>query len=470
MIREVIYNNRFLLLILIYGFAAISWNLNYNSAHLNEALSIFMGQKVLTGQSCYICKQYLGSVIIQPVFAAMGDYYGGLYGARAVGIFFGLGLTATVYGITRNLFEGKYGLIAAMLFLFSGTSLYLSKLATCDIVSAFFLGFAFLLLLIAEKKQSFFNKGFLLLAGASSLFLSAMIKYVVVIFIPLIILYVFLKNKSIHVLLFFLFPLVVFILIYGYFAIYPVRETIAWSIMNVYMYSQVSFRTLSNWTFRWVAMPYLLSIFGVFHDEKGKTALFLILLSAPLILLHLFTGVEQSMSKNIIFSLVFLAPAAALGVDHLGNIFSLKSPDLWVKRFFVTIILIVLWVFGIQELRWLEKQYPDMSPIIKFFKEKGFNTMTVAIDSDYGIAVYTYSLDSYYPLSRFLSIGQIDQTDRSGHPLYEKVDFIIFDDYYSKKYLRERALQYLQNGFFLMKDFKIPNSWGVTNVKIFRRR
>lgn len=468
--KALLYSDRFFIFILIYGFVAISWNLGYNSAHLDEVLSIFIGQKILTGESCYACKQYIGSAIIQPVFAAIGDYYGGICGARAVGIFFGLGLTATIYGITRRIFDGRYGLLAATLFIFSGTLLYLSKLATYDIVSAFFLGLAFYALLVAEKKQPIFSKGSLLFSGAFLLFLSAMIKYTAVIFIPLLAFYVFMRNKSLHSLLFFLCPLVVFILIYGYVAVYPARYAIGGSLITVYEHSHVPLRILSNWTFRWVAMPYLLSIFGLFHEERGKSALLLIFLSLPIILFHIFTGIEHSLTNNVIYSFIFLAPAAALGVDHLGNIFSFKSTDLWVKRFFISIILIVLWVFGFQELRWLEKQYPNMNPIVEFFKEKGFNNMDVAVDSDYGVALYIYYLDSYYPSSRFFSVEELDKTDIAGNPLHKKVDFIIFDDYYGKQDLRNKALNYLQSGFFLMKDLKVPLSWGVSHIKIFRRR
>lgn len=470
MTRESIYSNRYLGLVLIFGFVTMSWNLGHNTAHLDEARSILIGQKVIAGQFCYICKQYPGSVIIQPIFAAIGDYYLGIYGARAVGIFFGLGLTVTVYGITHKLFNGKYSLIAAILFMSLGTLLYLSNLATNDIVSAFFLGLAFLLILAAEKKQPFSSQGLLLLAGASSLFLSAMIKYIAAIFIPPLLLYVFLRNKFSHALLFFFFALVFFIIVYWYYAVYPVQQVLAWSIRSVFEYSQVSLRTISNWTFRWVAIPYLLSIFGLFHNEKGKTALFLIFLSLPVILLHVFTGVEQSVSKNVIFSFIFLAPVAALGVDHLGDIFSLKSTDLWVKRFFITIIVIVIGVFGIQERRWLEKQYPNMTPVIGFFKEKGFNGMTVAVDSDYAVSVYEYSLNSLYPLSHFLSVEEIDRTDEISNSIYGKVDFIIFDDYYSKHQLRDKALHYLQNNFFFIKDFKMPLSGGISHIKIFGRR
>lgn len=471
MIREALYKNRFLWILLLYGLIVIASTTDYNSAHVDEAHNILMGQKVIDGQPCYPCKQYPGSVMIEPVLAALGDHYWGLRGARAAGIFFGLGLTAVVYWITRTLFEGKYGLISAMLFLFSGTSLYLSKLATFDIVSAFFLGLALLLLLLGEKKRPAARKGLLLLAAAFALFLSAITKYVVAVFIPPLVLFVFLRNRPVvPVLFFFLLPLAVFFSLYGYFALYPAREILAETLTTVYGDSQVPFRTLSDWIFRWMAMPCLLSVFGMFHEEKGKVASVLLVLSTPILLLHLFTGVEQSANRDVIFSHIFLAPAAAIGVDHLGNIFSLRSLNLWVKPFFVTMILIVLWVFGFQELRWLEKQYPDMSPVIMFFKKNGYDGMTVSIDSNYGVAAYEYSLGAYYPRARFLSVAEMDGTDDLGRPTHENVNFIVLDGYYGKKDLRDRGLYYLRSNYFLMENFRIPVSWGTADIKIFGRR
>src|SRR3989338_8711623 len=90
-------NSRFLPIILLYGLVAIAWNLDYNSVYHDEALNILMGRQVLSGLSCPGCAQNTGSVLIQPVLAAIGDFFWGLRGARAVGILFGLGLTAIVY-------------------------------------------------------------------------------------------------------------------------------------------------------------------------------------------------------------------------------------------------------------------------------------------------------------------------------------------------------------------------------------
>lgn len=467
MIRKHRNNGRFFLLILLYGLVAMVWNLDYNSAYHDEALNILMGRQVLNGQSCYGCAQNTGSVLILPVLAAIGDSIGGLQGARAVGILFGLSLTAVVYLTASILLSEKYAFVAAVLFLFSGNTIYLSKLATYDIVSAFFLGLSFLFLILSERKRPLYTIGITLFCGAFSLFLAAMTKYVAAVFIPPLLVYIFLRHKIYRAVFFFLLPLLIFIFVYSYYALYPVKVVLMGSVTSVYHESQLPFSVLSSWTFRWVIMSYLLAFFGIFHEEKGKTAIPLIILSTPIIILQFLTGAEQSINKNVIFSLIFLMPAAALGIDHMSALFSYRINTSWVKPFFTISVLLVTLVFGIDQLRWLERQYPNMSEVIDFFKRTGFDGMVVSIDSDYGDAVYTYALKEIYPRAKFLPITEIQP---EGENARESPDYVIIDGYYGKSAFRDMSRGYIKNGYSLEKKVKISLSWGMRDVQIFSRR
>jgi hypothetical protein len=71
------------------------------------------------------------------------------------------------------------------------------------------------------------------------------------------------------------------------------------------------------------------------------------------------------------------------------------------KRFFISIIIVILLIFGFHEQRWLENQYPDTSNVVQFLQEKGFNGMQVAVDTDYGCSVYSYAMEKTFPLSDF---------------------------------------------------------------------
>jgi 4-amino-4-deoxy-L-arabinose transferase-like glycosyltransferase len=460
----------FILILLFYGLIYSILNLDYNTAYHDEALNILMGRQVLSGQPCPPCPLSGGTVIIHPVLASLGDSLGGLYGARTVSLLFGLGLTYIIYLIGKTIYNQNIGLIAASIFIFTGSTLYLSKLATYDIIAAFFLGLSLLLILLSEKTQTIHRKNAWLFAGATALFFAAISKYVVPVYIPAITLYVLWRNKLLRTTLYFLLPLSIFLLLYTYFALYPVKDLIMGSVMGAQEESQVSFSTLSSWTFRWVALPYLLATFGAFHKEKGKTALLFIALSTPIIILHLITGAEQSVNKNVIHAIIFLCPAAAIGIDKMGDLFSRGSTTNIVKLFFIISVLFIVWAYGIYELHWLEKQYPDTSPVVIFFEENGFDGMVVTIDSDYGEATYKYMLDPYYPNAQFVPIAELVRMKNSMNPLYKKPDFVIFDEFYSKKYLHDMALQYMESQYKLIKTFDIYLSWGTKEVKIFARR
>jgi len=470
MTRNVAYGKYVLWLILFYGLLITVWNLNYNSVFIDEAYHITMGHQLLRGEPCSGCPYATGSVSIHPVIAAYGDSIAGIYGARVVNIIFGLGLTVIIYLTARLLFGERLGLITAVLFLCSGQTLYLMKLATYDMIAAFFLGFAFLMIVASEKVGSGKYQNLALVMGTTALFLACVTKYLVPVFIPFLLLYIFIKHGASKTVLYTIIPLAIFTLLYISFAPYPPPGELVNVVDQVRTDTHIPFRTLADWTFRWVAMAYLLAVFGLFHEEKGKTALQLIIFSTPIIIVHLVTQSEQSVNKNMIFSLVFLAPAAALGVDYIGKLFSMRSSSRVVRGFFTVAVLVIFWTYGLFNLRWLEKQYPDVSPVIEYFKENGFDGMTVAMNGWDGV-IYTYELGDQYPDAQFIHITQAIKTGNPGHSFHEKVDFIVCEDlYYGMLYPCEEFHDYIENDYTLLENFTIAHSWGVTDAKIFGRK
>jgi len=473
MIIKRVKTSSWFLIILAYGLLLTVLDLNYSSVFHDEAISIFMGRNILINQTCDdLCLQSTGSVLVHPSLVALGDAIGGIYGVRAVSAVFGLCLAVVMYLTGRTLFSEKHGLISAMLFLFAGTTLYLSKLGTYDIIAAFFLGLSFLLILKSEKQQSRSSANILLIIGAISLFLGSITKYTLSIYILPISIYVFWRHKIPKGFLYFLLPLIIFFSIYIYSAILPAWKYLSGTATSPYKEGLLPFMEITSRIFRWLGLPYLLAIFGTFSSERRLNAIICIVLSTPIVLLHIFTGDGRSVDKNVIFAIVFLIPAMASGVDNMGSIFSTNIPSAWVKPFFTTAVLVVVWVFGIHDLRWLERQYPDMSQVINYFKHEGYNGMTVVIDSVYGEPdyIYRYSLENIYPAARFISTSHITQKEQEEMISRVKPDFLMFEEFYGTKSFHEAALKHIQKDYFFLKDFKIPLSWGPQVVQIFRRR
>lgn len=465
------YKKYMLLGILLYGIIITGLNLNYSAITHDEAISIYMGRAVLNKQYCALCLQNTGSIMIQPFFITLGDLLAGLEGARIIGILFGIGLTIIIYQVSLTLFSQELALISAFLFICTGLTIYLMKLATYDIYAAFFLGLSLLFLFTSEKKHSFYISGLWLTGCATALFLASITKYTLAVFIPAFLIYILFKHKFSKGLIFFIFPLTVFLSLYIYLALLPAWGHLAGSMISPYKEGKISYSILANRVLEWLALPYLLTVFGLFHKKWGKTALLLFFLSTPVVLLHIISGDGRSLIKNVFYSIVILTPASALGVDKMVHLFSSNLTASWIKPFFLTMVIFVFWTFGIYQLKWLEKQYPDASPVISFFEKNGSDEMKVIIDSKYGEPdyIYRYSLEEIYPNAQFYSTSHL--TEQNKVELFHTVNphYIVFEEFYSGKQMSKSAKNFIRNHYAIYKKFTLPLSWGKQNIEIYRR-
>jgi hypothetical protein len=461
----------FLLLgILLYALVVSILTLDYNSVFIDEAFHITMGKQLLGGEPCDGCPSHTGSVTTWPLLAAYGDSWGGLYGARALAIVIGLATTIAIYFTARILLGNPFAILAAALFQFSGQALYLMKMATYDVLAAFFLSLAFLCFVASERVDSGRYEAAALSSSTIFLFLAAVTKYLVPVFVPAFFILVLARRGAKKTLLYFVLPLVIISVLYTAFAPYPPNEVVAQQISGVRETSRLPLGTLTDWTFRWVALAYLLAIFGLFHERKGRTALTLILLSTPIILLHLVTRTERSVNKNMIFALIFLAPAAALGVDHIAHLFSMRGASRAAKTFFMLAVVAIFWAYGFYNLRWLERQYPDVSPVIEYFDQNGFDGMRVAMNGWDGV-IYEYSLGSKYPTAEFHHITSYIRESNPHPRLDEQVDFVVCEDeYYGKHCPCTDYRDCIDEDFLLLEDFTIQHSWGTTDAQIYGRK
>ncbi len=457
-------------LILLYGFFLTALDLDFTAIFVDEAYHINIGHQLLDGSPCPGCPFATGYVFMHPVLAALGDSAGGLEGARMVNVILGLCLVFFIYITGKTLFSVKIGVISAAIFIFSGQTPYLMKLATYDMTAAFFLGASMMFLAISFKASPGKARSAALAAGMFLLFLASITKYLIPVFVPLIVLYALYRHRFSRAMIVSLLSAAVLAALFYFYAPYSPRTEVMGQIRDVQSGSHVSFVTLADWTLRWVALGYLLAVFGMMHEKHGKTAAVFTVLSLPIILVHLVTGAEQSVNKNMLYALVFIAPAAAAGVERIGDIFSMRSPSRALKRFFIAAVMLVFWAYGINNFRWLQKQYPDASAMIGFFEKNGFDGMTVVMngwDSD----IYRYSLGSKFPNARYVHITEAFRKDAGGAPIAVPADFVICEDnYYGRMYPCGDYGDYLDDDYRLIEHFMFELSWGVTDARIFGRR
>lgn len=456
--------------LLAYGLVMSAAKIDYNSVFVDEAYHIVMGRQLRAGVDCPGCAAHTGSVMTWPLLASYGDDLGGIHGARGINIVLGLLLTLCVYLTARMLFGRELGLIAAAILLLSGQVLYLMKLATYDMTAAFFLGAAMTAFVAAGRVGRGPYEGAALAAGTILLCLAAVTKYLLPAFIPFFLVWVIVRHGIARTVLFFLVPLAAFMLLFFWYTPYPPNPQVIYQIEQVQEVSRLPMRTLLDWTFRWLALALLLSAFGLFHDRHRRTAAMLIVLSTPILLIHLATRAEHSVNKNVVFSLIFLAPAAALGIDHIVHLFSMREANPALRRFFTASILAIACVYGINNLRWLEKQHPDVTPVIEFFERSGFDGMTVATNGWDGV-LYEYALESRYPRARFDHVTWFIRDEGGRRRLDDEIDFVLCeDDYYGKHFRSERFRDVLDADCTLAEEFTIRHSWGETHALVYGRK
>ncbi len=455
--------------LLLYGLIFTAADLGYNSCYMDEAIPILIGRQLLHGEVCTGCPYMTGSVLIQPVFTALGDALGGLHGARAMNILFGLGAALIVYCTARLLIGGRFGLIAATIFLLSGQTLYLMKLATYDMIAAFFLSASFLMIVAAEKAHSPVLRNVALFEAAVILVIASISKYILPVFMPFLLLYVLFRHGWSKTVMLVVVPFCTLATVYYLFAPFAPRVETIGQIESARTISQLPVTTLADWALRWVSLAYLLAVFGFFHRRHGKTAIVLAVFSTPIIISHLVTGAEQSVNKNMIYALVFLAPAAAIGVDHIGDLFSMRSGIRAVRTFFAAAVIVVFWAYGLNNARWLEKQYPDVTPIIGFLDRNGFDGMTVALNGWDGV-IYKYTFAERFPNARYPHVSQVPVADGPAPSFGEEVDFLIFEEFYGKQFPFELYKRHVERDYELLEYITFEHSWGFSDARIYGRK
>ena len=465
-------------LLLAYGAAMSLLRIDYNSVFIDEAYHIMIGRQLLAGVACPGCPFATGAVTLHPVAAALGDALGGITGARLLNVALGLLLTAIVYATGRTLFDRRRGLVAAVVFMFAGQTLYLMKLATYDMLAAFFLGAALFLVAAARRADEPRAVRALLASAAAALFLASATKYLLPVFVPAFVAWVLLDGRLRRSAAWFILPLALLSVYFLFLSRHHPSLAVIGQIEDVRTTSHTPAGTLFDWIFRWVALFYLFAVFGAFHPRYGRTAVLLAALSTPIVLVHLVTGAEQSVNKNVIYAMIFLAPAAAPGIERLAWLFSMRSDVRAVRRAYLYAVLVIVWVFGFSNLRWLERQYPDVRPVIEFFDEHGFDGMTVAINGWDGV-IYEYALGERFPRARFVYIEQAvgpvcsgaDGRGAAPPPATRpEADFILCEDlYYGKICPCSGYREIFEDRYLLVERFTIEHSWGTSDASIFGR-
>lgn len=481
--KQSLLNPLALALIITYSLIVMCLGIVQKPLTANEAQNIYMGRAILS-EGALACDDYseeddhaalkklmcayAGSVSTAPLINAIMDGFAGFYLARLVGLILCLLLILLIYQTANTVYHGRKGLMAAAVFVMIGIPLYLSSAVTADALAAFFFGLALMLIESGAERETTSETSLILVSAALALSVAAITNYVVILFLVSVVVYVFLRYR-ITAGLFFLLPLCVILLLYSYFAVIPawpfLKYPVHFSVTHLNENTSIKF----NYIYEWLALPYLVATFGMFHKENGKKAALLMLLSAPAFLIPFTSNDIAATHSVVLLFLILIIPAVAIGVEHMGELFSSNNQMSFIKPLFITAVLVIVFVFGIQQMKKLQRDCPNLSPAITFFEENSISGTTILVDSDFGWPEYLYR---YFLETDKQSVRIVPNNDTDRENVVAKIspDYVVMDEYYSSQLSFEQAsLQYAAQGFTPVKNYRLKFSAGFKNIIIFQK-
>jgi hypothetical protein len=457
--------------------------------HHDEALAILLGRAVLAGQPCDgTCAQHTGSVMIHPVLAALGDRWGGLYGARLISVSCGVVLLAAVTMTGRWLIGPAGGWLAGVLLLVQAPFLYVSRMTLYDVVAAAWLGVAIMALVGAERNRDHGSAGAWLAVAAVSLVGASLAKYVTVWAVPVALAIVVWRFRLVQSLVWFVTPVV---LLGGWYlwAVWPLLSDVMGQARGVTGRGQSGFALaeIAGMLAHWLRWPVLLAVAGIalaasqpaaagVDEQAGRRARrlwwLLVLAALPVPLIHLGTGAVQGLNKNVVQPLVVLAPVASYGLLRLTEPFHLRRAVNAQWLVIVAVVGLLAWG-GWRERQWLEHQYPDLAPVVEELGPLVTPQTVVMADAD---AIFHYLLQDQ------LISGQVVRSywwnfdgfyGEAGAVRFveaQRPEYIVLDGYYGQSDQHERLKAAMGDQYRLRRQWPMKMSWGERTVELYERK
>ncbi|OGM24408.1 hypothetical protein A2715_00555 [Candidatus Woesebacteria bacterium RIFCSPHIGHO2_01_FULL_39_32] len=468
-------------------------DLDYNTAFVDEAIYATVGEEVLRGIFWEDAASWMGGSYIYPVTSALINREFGLKGVRFFSMVCIL-MSAILCGkIGKALGGKKVELITVFLFLFSSISLNLAQLGTYDAPALAFTTLGLYTAILARGEQKHKE---IILVFASAIFISIaiLIKYVAILFLPVIGFIILFKKRRIVVSPVFLWTLAV-LTVLTLFLTYYQNDVVAFftgghseepadlvKIMRLFV-SDVGFISLSaslgllfilrdnlhfsktgtkseKISFSFFPQESQIQTVAKSSEEKKLIILFLVFGGfAPLIYHFGFLNI-RSFSKHMVFSLVFWAPVSAWALYKLykfaegrgkkANIIS-NLAQLILTLFLVAIIT-TLWINFSKHWRF-QRSWPSASRIITFLQENRRPEDKIFAEAS---AIYKYHLFSGFedPYS-WSSTWYLEYKGKKGEDAMkialrdQSFSYIILNNYYTQS-INEELLPDIEKYYYVI--------------------
>ncbi len=406
----------FLILIILASFAIRAFNLNFNSAFIDEAAYIVIGQKILAGNFGSVFNDITwvgGFPFAYPLFSAVFYEIGGILGTRLFNVFLGTAAVLLIYTFTTqlNLFKTPksnqiLGLIAAALMATATIPIEASRLAIYDALSftIFLLGLNFFLKAVRDK-----NRVFYVLTGVT-IFISFLAKYTPMFFVPFILLsgWFLTETKRKNFIKYLWIPT---ILLFGLYFILTAQNLIEFFTTQVGDTSTPFEISQTFFKYSWVI--YIFSFLGALALWKTKKYEIegLYFLSLVPLIVHILTKNNNTMHQHVFLSLIFILPLA--GAFFVWIIEKNKITGICATAS----ILIFSIIYANIQLRDLETFWPNSDRASSVLREK-VNTQDIVLAE--GSDTILLALQNRIPPDQLIGPFTFDYRNEKGDAAYEK--------------------------------------------------
>ncbi len=349
------------LLILALGVSALfRLRLSWNGPHLDEADYLFVGRLLWNG-GVWPSHSYIFSSDLPHYLLGLGDALGGLVGGRIVASLLGLASLVATYQLCRALGVGRRGAWGAVILLaVQASHVQISRLATYDMPA--FLALAAALWALAQARFAPRRQALgLALLASLLLALAVLCKYVTVLLLPVVPLFLWPRQRRLIPMA--ILPAGLLLACYGWFHVEDLQRLVQRQILGVHAGSAPRGELLVL-LLAYLGLPLLLWALAVKERlalALRWEALFLALFALPMPAYHLLSGGAIALEKHLVYSHLALAPPAGALLARLGP---RALPRAWLRPLAMA-AMVLLVLLSTLLLRWLEQTFPDTRPLLR---------------------------------------------------------------------------------------------------------
>jgi len=455
------------------AFGLRAWNLSYNTAFLDETLHIRDGGQLLSGTPASHFMGKAGYVWVFPVLATLADARGGLEAVRFMNVLFGTSAVFCVFLFARVLYSPRVGCLAALLYAISAPLIFVSRFGTQDAMSNALLAFTLFLLTRGVKDS---NRGTLLL-GASVGFLSFLAKYPGGFYFPFIFLALSFHKKRGLIWKYFALPLTLLVAAYlGYYFSDLVSQFLLGQVADKHAkYEAVNLKILQE-SVAYLGPATLLALVGLVGQYRHRLTTIALISGGLVILLYHFGNQDpEAFYKHVAYGLIFLAPAAGLGLDSIPGSRSrvVSAKFNWV--FVVSAVFVLMLLLSRQQMQGVQTFWPNSGRAVTYLEEHLQGEKLLLAENG---AIYNYYLRLHGPRFANLTIWDTFTTysyaDATGEQaLFEALedshfDYVILDGTSTPQLDQEIVARFGSRYRLAFTDL-VDTSLGEVTISVFER-